>query len=364
MSTVENKNSAKRFLCITAITAVVLLLGIGWLSYKVDPLFQFRVNDSGHYFLNPWLMNGGLARNYDYNTVVLGSSMVQNYDMSIIRKNDPSAKPVKLSTGGMNNVEMEYLYSFVRKDSVKSFIINLDIPQFNLGFEELRYPRFLYEGTFRNKLEYLYGYETLVRFLPIDLVLPVYLKGKDEVPIEYKMKTDLDKIGNNSHQNHYGAGYVKDMYLSGRTVSVQNLDGMKERMRNKLDTLLGRFAIDGYKNIQYTIVLSPYSALYWHHTKICGYHDQFIDFIYYLNQSLEKYDNVKLMFFFNMDEITDLNNYADISHFSPVVTSKVQENMHNPVYELNSSNIDTKIHQLDSLVRIFEEQNRDWLPQN
>lgn len=364
MGSVENKYSSKKFLCVSAIATIIMLLGIGLASYIVDPFFQFRVNESGHYFLNPWLQNGGLARNYDYNTVVLGSSMVQNYDMTILRKKDSSIKPVKLSTGGMNNKEMEYLYSFVKKDRVKSFIINLDIPQFNLGFEEVRYPRFLYEGKLQNKLEYLYGYEACIRFIPIDLILPLYLKDKTEIPVDYKMKTELDQIGNSSHQTLYGAEYVKDMYLNGHTVSLQNMDGMKERMRSKLDTLLTTMDINKYKNIQYTFVLSPYSALYWHHTKKSGYNEQFIDFVYYLSQSMEKYENVRLMFFFDMDEITDLNNYSDISHFSPAITNKVLENIYNPIYELNSSNIDTKIHRLDSLVTIFEEQNKDWLPKN
>jgi hypothetical protein len=261
----------------------------------------------------------------------------------------------------MNNLEMEYLYSFVKKECVRSFIINLDLPQFNLEFEEVRYPRYLYENTFRNKLEYLYGYETCIRYIPIDLILPFYLKSKTEIPVEYKMKTELDQIGNNSHQNLYGAEYVKNMYLSGRTVAWQNLDGMKERMRTKLDTLLARIAMNDYKNVQYTFVLSPYSALYWYHIKKGNYRDQFIDFVYYLNQSMEKYDNVRLMFFFNMNEITDLNNYSDISHFCPALTGKVLENIYNPAYELNSSNIDTKVHQLDSLVNVFVEQNKDWL---
>jgi len=364
MDTIENKASVKKYLSVAALTTIILLLGIGLASYVIDPFFQFRVNESGHYFLNPWLQNGGLARNYDYNTVVLGSSMVQNYDMTILRKKDPSIKPVKLSTGGMNNKEMEYLYSFVKKDSVKSFIINLDIPQFNLGFEEVRYPRFLYEGTFQNKIEYMYGYEACIRFIPIDLILPLYLKDKTEIPVEYKMKIELDQIGNSSHQNHYGAGYVKDMYLKGQTVSVQNMNGMEERMRNKLDTLLTTIDMNNYKDIQYTFVLSPYSALYWYHTKKCGYHDQFIDFLYHLNRTMEKCDNVRLMLFFDMDEITDLDNYADISHFNPALTNKVLENIYNPIYELDSSNIDARVHRLDSLVTIFIEQNKDWLPKN
>ncbi|MDR0823587.1 MAG: hypothetical protein LBN74_00710 [Prevotella sp.] len=366
MATTENKYSYKRFLIIVSVLTILMLSAIGLMSYIVDPFFQFRVEKDSRYFLNPWLINGGLAKNYDYNTVILGSSMVQNYDLSILRKKDASVKPIKLSSGGMNNKEMEYLYSFIKKDSLKSIIINIDIPQLNLGFEEVRFPRFLYDNTFLNKMEYLYGYETCVRFMPIDIILPLYLKGKnpEDISPAYKMKTDIDNIGNNSYENEYNAEYVKELYLSGRTVSLQNLDGMRERMRAKLDTLLTCMEINKYKKTEYKFVLSPYSALYWYHTRKNGYYNQFIDFVYYLNKSVEKYDNAKLMFFSDFDEITDLNYYTDISHFNPELSNKVIDNVYNPEYELNSSNIEYKTQRLDSLVNVFTEKNKDWLPKN
>lgn len=342
-----------------------MLVSIGLTSYIVDPFFQFRVKEDSRYFLNPWLVNGGLAKNYDYNTVILGSSMVQNYDLSILRKKDPSVRPFKLSSGGMNNEEMKYFYSFIKKDSLKSLIINIDIPQLNLGFEEVRFPKFLYDNTLKNKLEYLYGYETFIRFIPIDVVIPLYLKNKnlEDLPPAYRMKTDIDQIGNNNYENIYDAEHVKNLYLSGITVSMQNMDGMHDRLRNKLDTVLMSINPNNYKHVEYTFVLSPYSALYWYHTQQAGYYDQFRDFVYYINESIEKFGNARLMLFFDMDQITDLNYYTDVSHFSPALSNKVLDNIYNPNYELNSKNIDYKMHRLDSLVNAFVEENKDWLPQ-
>lgn len=364
MKATENKYNYKRFILLTSVLTIIALAGIGLTSYVVDPFFQFRAKPDSRYFLNPWLVNGGLAKNYDYNTIILGSSMVQNYDLTILRKKDPNVKPLKLSSGGMNNEEMKYIYSFIKKDSLQSIIIALDIPQLNLGFEEVRFPRFLYDNTLKNKLEYLYGYETCIRFTPIDLILPLYLKDKDmnELSPAYRMKTDINQIGNNSYENDYSADHVKQLYLAGTTVSIQNQDGMEERMRSKLDSLLASMEIDKYKHVDYTFVLSPYSALYWYHTIREGYYNQFVDFIHYLNQSVARYDNAKLMFFFDLDEITNLNYYTDVSHFSPTLSDKVLDNIHNPGYILNESNIDYKIHRMDSLVNAFIDENSDWLP--
>lgn len=359
MSLSQHKYSSKRFLTVFTISAILLLLCIGTISYFVDPFFQFRVNKDNHYFLNPRLVNGGLAKNSDYNTIILGSSMVQNYNLSILRENDPTCDPLKLSTGGMNNMELEYVYSFIKKDKVKSFIINLDLPQFNAVFEEIRYPRYLYDDGLLNKLEYLYGYETCIRFTPVNIGLSLYLKNKASIPTEYKAKTEIDNIGQNIED--YNAEHVKQLYLSGKTVSEQMQNGMKSRMQDRLNSMLLRIQPEKYPDAQYTFVLPPYSALYWHYTRELGYYNEFIDFVRYLNQKIGTYDNARIAFFFDVDEIIDLNQYSDITHFSPVLSDKILNNISNQDYWLDNSNIETKLQRMDSLVNIFTENNKDWI---
>lgn len=334
---------------------------IGLISYIVDPFFQFRAKPGTRYFLNPRFITGGLAKNYDYNTVVLGSSMTQNFNLNILRNIDAESKPVKLSTGGMNCLEMEYIYSFIKKEQVKTFIINIDIPPFNATFEEVRYPQCLYENGIMNKLKYLYGYETFVRFTPIDIGLTIYLKDKKNITPEYDMKTNIDNVGNTSLDVHYGADYVKQLYLSGWTVLEQTLKDMQPRMQNRLDSMLARMSPDKYLDAEYIFVMPPYSALYWYYTKQQGYYDEFINFTRYISKSISKYNNARIAFFFDIDEITDLNYYADITHFNPAISDKILKNINNPVYTLDSLNIDYRLQKVDSLVNVFVEQNKDWL---
>ncbi len=361
MNKFESKYSSKQFLSLFVISSVILLFGIGLTTYLVDPFFQFRVKKDSRYLLNPWFVNGGLAKHYDYNTIVLGSSMVQNYNLSIIEKKDSLARPLRLSTGGMNIAEMEYLYALVDKNKVESFIINLDIPQFNLTEEDVRYPKYLYEDGLLNRLEYLFGYESCFRFAPVDIGLGLYLKDKKDVSPKFGMKTTIENIGNNALDGHYNAEYVKRLYLSGINVSRQSIEGMNSRMQNRLDSLFYRLELNKYQNIQYTFVLPPYSALYWFNAQKSGYYDNFFEFVYYLNKKIEEYPNVKLAFFFDVNDIIDLNLYTDITHFSPVLSDKVLKNIGNSDYLLNSSNIDCKLQRLDSLVNVFAGDNKDWL---
>lgn len=359
----RKKYTSKKFLETFAISAIVILLGIGFIGYIIDPFFQFRVNTNSRYILNPRLVNGGLAKNYNYNTVLLGSSMVQNYNMSILRENHLDMRPVKLSSGGMNIPEMEYLYSFVNKDSTKEFIINVDIALFNQFGIGNRYPKYLYDDGILNKLKYLYGYETWMQYIPADIGMTLYFKIKKDIPLTYRMKTNIDDIGNNSFDVLYNADNVKAQYLNGISVSPQVMEDMKLRMEETLDSLLTHMEINKHKGVRYTFVFSSYSALYWYHARRYNYYDPFMDFVYYFNKSVEKYDNTRIAFFFDREEITDLNYYSDITHFGPVLSDTILTNVYNPKYELNSQNIDSRMSAVDDLVNSFIEENKNWLPE-
>lgn len=361
MQTKKDTYSSRKFIVAVTITSLLCLLCIGLISFLVDPFFQFRAKPDTRYFLSPRLATGGLAKNYDYNTVVLGSSMTQNFNLNILRELYPDAKPVRLSTGGMDNLELEYVYQLIKKDKVNRFIINLDIPQFNVVFEEIRYPTYLYEDGILNKLKYLYSYETFVRFAPIDIGLTLYLKDKSYISPKYDMKTNIDNIGNNSLENEYGAEFVKNLYLSNRTVSPQHLENMQSRMEKRLDTLFAHLSPEKYPNAEFIFILPSYSALYWYHSRNSGYYTQFLNFTRHIYDRVAKYSNASIVFFFDIEEITDLNNYADITHFNPAVSDKILQNIANPEYKLNRANIDYKLNRLDSLVNKFAEQNKDWL---
>lgn len=362
MASSEKKYSPKKFLIVFSLSGIILLLCIGAISYIVDPFFQFRVNTEGRYILNPRFVNGGLAKHYDYNTVFLGSSMLQNFDMAVIRDNFSGTKPVKLSSGGMNITEMLYLYSYIRKDDVDNLIINIDLPLFSRMDKSMRYPRYLYEDNILNKLKYLYGYETLIQYVPADIGMTLYFQSGKDIPLSYKMKTDIDNIGSDSFEVEYSAENVKKQYLAGRTVSYQILDSMKYRMHKRLDDVLNAIEIDKNPNIQYTFLFPSYSGLYLYHTQIKGYYREYMDFVYHFRESVEKYENVRIAFFLDRDEIADLNYYSDITHFGPALSDSISVNIFNPTYELNASNIDYKVARVDSLVNSFAEKNKSWLP--
>ncbi|MBK5722519.1 hypothetical protein JGH11_16720 [Dysgonomonas sp. Marseille-P4677] len=363
MNLLEKKYNVGRFLKIFVVAAIASMFLIGLTTYIVDPFLQFRVNPENKYILNPRFVNGGLAKNYNYNTAIIGSSMIQSFDVSTLRNNYTGLEPVKLSSGGMNLAEMELLYSIVCEKGTKNIILNIDMPFFNQAGVVSRYPKYLYEDGVMNKLKYLFGYEAVVQYLPADLGVSLYFKWKkDDISPIYVAKTSIDKIGTEDFAKTYNADFVKNSYLSGNSVLYQHTDGMEERMKNSLESFVSGLEIEKHKDVSYTFMFPSYSALYWYHTRKHNYYNQFLNFVSDFTKAVENYDNVRIISFLDRPEITDLNYYGDITHFSPALADSIMTNMFNPKYEINSSNIHAMRYRVDSLVDSYIAENKNWLP--
>lgn len=362
MSSIK-KYSIQKFVIIFALATVVYMSFVALAVYIVDPFLQFRVNEKNRYILNPRFVNGGLAKNYDYNTALIGSSMIQSFDIATLRNAHKNIKPVKLSTGGMNLAEMELTYSLLNPKTTKNVILNIDMPFFNQAGVVSRYPDYLYEDGFLNKLQYMFSYEAVIQYLPADIGMNLYFKWhKDNIPQEYVIKTSIDELGSESYLRTYDADFVKNNYLRGSTVLYQHVDGMEERMQTSLSAFVPRLEIDKHKDVSYTFLFPSYSALYWYHTRENNYYNQFLDFVADFTKAVEGYKNVRVISFLDRNEITDLNYYGDITHFGPALADTIMTNMFNPKYEINSSNIQQMRYRVDSLVDAYIEKNKDWLP--
>lgn len=362
----ENKKDPKKFVILFALVSIVVLACIMTVNYIVDPFFQYRVKDNS-YILNPQFSDAGLIKNYDYNAVVLGSSMVQNYNLEILKINHPDLSPLKLTLGGLNLKETKSIDSLIDKNKIHTYIINIDASSFakDVYKEENRFPAYLFREGLIEHIQYLLAYETTVRYTPVDIALGVYLKYEtpENVPKLIRNRTSIDNIGNFGDLAIYNnAEGVKHEYLYGFAVSSVETENIDARMKNNLDSTLTFLDIKNHPDTEYIFVLPPYSALYWFHTGLNRYYNNYKDFIRTFIRETGKYNNTKVLCFYDLDEITDLNNYSDLTHFNPAMSDKIVENMFTTEYILNTDNVEQRFNKLDSLVNIFFLENKEWLP--
>ena len=93
----------RRFLALTL--AVLAVLAV--LVYVIDPYSHYRAYDH-KYKLDKIFSVPGVVRNFDYDTIIIGSSMTQNFDMDSFRR-ELGQNPIKATLGGMDWPEMAAL---------------------------------------------------------------------------------------------------------------------------------------------------------------------------------------------------------------------------------------------------------------
>lgn len=357
----NNKKKSKSFILNFTGFTILLLLLVGLATYWIDPFFRYRVKDK-EYILNPIYVNAGLIKNYKFNTAIIGSSMVQNYDLDILRQKYPEMNPLKLASGAMTVTELEQIYNAIDKDSVNTFIINIDMVQFNEWFQKSKYPSYLFSSNFLDQLRYHFAYESTIRYGFTDLVLSNVLKFKpyDEMPDKLKYKITIDDIGNFKYDAIYNSpDYVKDMFMTRANLNFPNLHEMEDRIANNIDKFFEVLDIENNPQKEYIFVLPPYSVLYWRITQIDNYYQKLMDGIIEFTRRASEYPNVRVQLYYTLPQITDMNSYSDVSHFDPEISNFILENLDNEQYRTDSTLIKTDILALDSIIKDFIEVN-NW----
>lgn len=362
---IKTKVGNKKFILLSALFSILVLYSIMSVNYVIDPFFQYRIKDN-KYLLNPQFLNEGIIKNYDYNTAIIGSSMMQNITLSALSQEE-GIKPIKLTLGGLNLKELKVLYVNLNKQKVKTVIINIDLSLFNkdIDKEENRFPDYLFGSTWLDNLHYLLAYETTVRYTPVDLGLAYYLGNNppEKVPDKIKSRICIDDIGNfRDRANHNDTQRLLLDYKISFGVSYMDPNGMDERMDDNLKNLFSTLDIDNNPNINYIFILPPYSGLYWYHTRINNYYTNFIRFIHRFLHETEKYKNARIICFYDIDEIANLDNYIDITHFNLAISDTISNNILNHKYEMNRYNISQRLDRLNTLTNQFAEKYKHLLP--
>nr|WP_321257864.1 hypothetical protein [uncultured Pseudodesulfovibrio sp.] len=94
----------KKHALFVCIVPVLFLSVVAIANYCVDPLQFFACNESIGFYKNPRLQNSGLIRSYldgpfDYDAVIIGTSLSENFDISK-KYGNHSVKPIRLTMFG------------------------------------------------------------------------------------------------------------------------------------------------------------------------------------------------------------------------------------------------------------------------
>lgn len=304
------KFSAKKWICGFVSIVLCLTVSFSALTIAVDPFFQFRVKDN-EYLLNGRFVSEGLIKNYDYDTLMLGSSMVQNFDMQMFRE-EIGGKPLHYGSNGITTAELEKLLKLsYSADKAKKYYIAAEMYQFAGGGED-HIPDYLVNDGVLSRLRYCLSFESWFRYMPVDIALSAAKKAGIKLPEKFKSNMSIDLLDNWSNDFSYGEDIVLNGIKTGEfSVSKVETQNLHKRLVKNIDSF---FEFLDYEGKEYIFFFPPYSAAYWAITKCEGYFDEFLFARQYFTQKAAEKGCV--VYDFQEEEFTNnINNYKDTTHY-------------------------------------------------
>ncbi|ANE46852.1 hypothetical protein SY83_11845 [Paenibacillus swuensis] len=294
-----------------------------------EPLFSMEER-----FQNP-----GLARNYDYDTIIVGSSMTQNFVPSYVDK-ALGGKTMKLSMEGSTSKEHNLIANVaIRTGKVEKVIWGLDYFSLRGGADNVRddqggFPSFFYDENPFNDAKYLFNLTTVKEMIKI---------GKGMVSGDRKAK-NLDMLNNWHAYAKYDADQVLKNYEAAKAMEVgfgKNEDDL-ESVRSTFEKNILEL-VRAHPEIEFSFYYPPYSVLrqeVWYSLNKKRYENT--DYMRkYMVEKLTALPNAKVYDFQAVKSITfDLNVYKDISHHSQKVNEFIIDSIANDQHRATAENID------------------------
>ena len=119
----EKEKSAKNWIIKTFIAFISVMLIIGIIIYTIDPFMYYRLPKTNNYKFDQQYCNAGIIKNANYDSAIVGSSMVHLFNPQVAR-DTMGINPVKLSWGGARPNDLNYLVNeAIKYKDAKTFIL-------------------------------------------------------------------------------------------------------------------------------------------------------------------------------------------------------------------------------------------------
>lgn len=332
----------KKFLFQFLGMVVLFAILIGSFSYIVDPL-QFYHKAS---FYTPKLswqeryQNPGLARNYEYDTIVLGSSMTENFLPSEVGEK-LNGDVLKLSIEGSTIGEQSSTAQVAfRTGQVKQVLWGIDYFAFRnnntTGNED--FPAYLYDTNPLNDYKYVFNESNIKSALTALSESP----GRSNLQL-----SSLERLYNWDKAVTYGRDLVIKNWGTARNneVAYGNNEDPLESVKQTFDDNVVSI-VAAHPETKFYLYYPPYSILrqqIWYKTNPGRYANQ-LEMKRYMFEKLQPFSNVSIYDFQADSSITyDLDQYKDLSHHSGAINSLIVDEISKGTHKVTADNLESGI---------------------
>ena len=355
----QKKLSPKQFIfgvCLIPLPVVVVLFGILWL-YDPLQLFHKPIFRETTFFGDMRLAARGIIRYYDFDSVILGTSMLEN----------TSAKEAGEKLGGkwvnlslINSsyderaVVLEYLFEYKKPQKIIYSLESFTIASIKDS----------------SRFDYLYDENPLDDFKVYlnDKFILCALAWRESKDCTGRDLEELLKWSNHEDLKILFGGFEKWLKY-GKKETIAMLKNIKdtpfvvkkdnfdlEKQRSYIQTYVLDFVAENPKTKFYFIV-PTYSRLSYRIGS--GDFDNKVFYNRALNlkwfvQELEKYPNAKIYGFDTLDYADDIANYRDFTHYNVDMNSLHLDSIRGEKHILDSNNIDSYLKAMEDKIKNYD----------
>lgn len=344
----------KRFFASTFSMIAILLLGAAGLVIWIDPFFHYHAPFDGVSYVleDERYQNDGIARHFDYELLIIGTSMCENFRTSQAEELfGMKAVKTPFAGGYFKEISDAEGRALSYNPDIKIVIRSLD-----QGFawldkdkenEIVADAKFLYDDNYFNDLPYIFNHKVLFYYLPETIKRSI-----DKVPAD-----NFDDYARFAEDRPLG----KDVLLARMyhpadpewqpPYTEEDVELLKENinqnfMKNPAD----------YPDVQFYYFFPPYSVASWYENYYapCKFNKYMMTFRTMTDMLLE-YDNVHIFSFFDETDITgNLDNYSDVAHYSGEVNDQMLIWMAEGSHEITKENKDEYWDMIDEIYRNYD----------
>lgn len=307
--------NSKRFIRFSLCLTLILLIMVASIQIAIDPLFQYH---------KPWFgmdafikkeryQDAGMAKNFDFENVIMGTSMSQNFRINEYEELF-GGKTVKLTMEGSHPIDWTYVLDDLshREVQPKTVLLNLDPYVFRADTEKLEHelPTYLYDYNYLNDVNYWFNFQIINDFTVETIIRNI----KHDIPDENDAFV---------WEKPFGKEYVLSQYERADIVSEPVAEDLYKDVASDNMKLLMPY-IESMTETRFIFFCSPFSMAFWDgHIRDNSIEAHKIGYISAIDELID-HENVSVYLWNDdamLDVMKDLDNYADVSHYSGEINS-------------------------------------------
>ena len=315
--------SRKKWALCTLGLLVLCLLGIIGSVMLVDP---FEIYHQATAFIPPITngtqnySNAGIAKSYEYDSVIIGSSMTENFTPSQL-DDLLGGQFVKLPINGgspFNNKQMMDLAFSTHE--IRRIFYGVDIESLTYFYTtpKCEMPDYLYDDNFFNDTAYWFNKSVLFKYIPACLKT----LGQSDPALRDTMYSwgDLYEYGKDAA--------LRSVVITGDAVPQRGeADEVALSQQSRLNVEYNYLPyVQQHPDTEFIFFFPPYSLAQWYKFYQTGSLNYHLTQKEALIAALLPYENVRIYDFqAETDWILNLDNYIDASHYGPWINDAMVE---------------------------------------